>query len=97
MAVLKAATRNALPDSDFAGPDRSYPIENAAHARDALSRASHNASPALDASIKRKVAAEYPGIKQKASASTLLSRPKKKEQEKPKEKATAAMLTRRSQ
>lgn len=44
MAKLDAAQRNKLKSSQFAGPDRSYPIENASHARDALARASemHN-------------------------------------------------------
>ena len=32
MARLTAAQRNALPDSAFAGPNRSYPVEDKAHA-----------------------------------------------------------------
>lgn len=40
MAVLNAAQRNALPDSAFAGPDRSYPVNDASHARNALARVS---------------------------------------------------------
>jgi len=32
MARLTAAARNALPDSAFAGPNRSYPVEDKAHA-----------------------------------------------------------------
>lgn len=40
MAPLTSKARNALPTKDFAGPDRSYPIENASHARNALARAS---------------------------------------------------------
>lgn len=40
MAALTAARRNKLPSKDFAGPDRSYPVENASHARDAKARAS---------------------------------------------------------
>jgi hypothetical protein len=62
MAKLNAASRNRLPDSDFAGPGRSYPIEDANHARNALSRASQNASPAEQAAIRRKVNAKFPGI-----------------------------------
>jgi hypothetical protein len=39
MGVLKAKSRNALPSKDFGLPDtRQYPIENKAHARDALAR-----------------------------------------------------------
>jgi hypothetical protein len=39
MARLTAAKRNALPASDFAGPGRTYPDENRAHAIDAKARA----------------------------------------------------------
>jgi len=63
MAPLRAATRNALPAKSFAGPDRSYPIENASHARNALSRVA-NKSPGLKAEVRAKVAKKYPGIKQ---------------------------------
>ena len=40
MAKLSTKARNALPKKDFAGPDRSYPVENASHARNAKARAS---------------------------------------------------------
>ena len=62
MAKLKAKERNALPNSSFAGPDRSYPINDASHARNALSRASQNASPALQSKIKSKVKSRFPDI-----------------------------------
>jgi hypothetical protein len=62
MAKLTAKTRNALPTKDFAGPGRSYPIEDASHARNALSRASQNAMPALKAKIAAKVHKKFPGI-----------------------------------
>ena len=40
MAELKAKSRNKLPKSDFAEPDkRAYPIEDKAHARNAKARA----------------------------------------------------------
>lgn len=39
MAKLDAKERNALPKSEFAGPDRSYPIEDRAHAGNAKARA----------------------------------------------------------
>lgn len=35
---LDTAQRRALPAKDFAGPDRSYPVNDASHARDALAR-----------------------------------------------------------
>lgn len=41
MAKLNAKSRAAIPDSKFAGPGRSYPVEDKAHARAALSRVSH--------------------------------------------------------
>jgi hypothetical protein len=40
MARLDAAARKRLPAKDFAGPGRSYPIEDKAHARNAKARAS---------------------------------------------------------
>lgn len=39
MGKLDAAERKAIPTKEFAGPDRSYPVENKSHARNALSRA----------------------------------------------------------
>jgi hypothetical protein len=62
MSKLKAAQRNKLPAAAFAGPDRSYPIEDASHARNALARASQHASPELQAKIKAKVRRKYPNI-----------------------------------
>jgi hypothetical protein len=38
MAVLTAKTRKAIPTSQFAGPDRSYPVQDKNHARNALAR-----------------------------------------------------------
>jgi len=63
MAKLTAKKRNALPASTFAGPDRSYPIPNASHARNALARASQHAGPALKAKIRAKVHRKFPDIK----------------------------------
>jgi hypothetical protein len=62
MAKLTAKKRNALPDSSFAGPDRSYPINNPSHARNALARASQHAGPELKKKIKAKVHRRFPGI-----------------------------------
>jgi hypothetical protein len=39
MAKLTSKTRKQIPDKDFAGPGRSYPIEDRAHAIDAKARA----------------------------------------------------------
>jgi len=40
MAKLTAKARKRLPASDFAGPDRSYPVQDKPHARNAKARAS---------------------------------------------------------
>ena len=69
MAKLTTKERNKLPASTFAGPDRSYPIEDENHARNALVRAAQHASPALQASIKAKVRRKYPNIKVEGEAS----------------------------
>lgn len=62
MAKLTAKKRNALPSSTFAGPDRSYPINDQNHARNALSRVSQFGSPALKARVRAAVHRKYPGI-----------------------------------
>jgi|TARA_R110002020_G_scaffold122695_1_gene278448 hypothetical protein len=64
MAKLTAAKRKAIPSKDFAGPDRSYPINDASHARNALARVSQHGTPALKARVKSAVKRKYPGIKQ---------------------------------
>lgn len=61
MGKLDAQKRNALPKKDFAGPDRSYPINDASHARNALARAS---GKPVAKEVKAKVAAKFPGIVQ---------------------------------
>lgn len=40
MAKLTSQQRNKLPKSEFAGPDRSYPVNDKSHAANAKSRAS---------------------------------------------------------
>jgi hypothetical protein len=40
MAKLTKAERDKLPDSAFAGPNRSYPVPDQSHAKAAKSRAS---------------------------------------------------------
>jgi len=59
MARLTAAARRKIPTSEFAGPGRSFPIEDKAHARAALSLAHFAADPAA---IKAKVHAKYPSM-----------------------------------
>jgi hypothetical protein len=59
MAKLTMSERKALPKSDFAVPSKapgpgSYPINDKAHARNALSRASQFGSKAVKAIVKSK-------------------------------------------
>ena len=64
MARLTAKSRNALPGKAFAGPNRSFPIQDKAHARNALARVSQFGYPELKAKVRAKVHAKFPGIKQ---------------------------------
>ena len=73
MAKLTASARKKIPGKDFAGPDRSYPIEDKSHARNALSRVSANGSPALKKRVRATVHRKYPGIGKKSKASGKLS------------------------
>jgi hypothetical protein len=68
MAKLTAAARNKLPASDFAGPGRSYPIEDRSHAQNALARVSQHGSPAVKAQVRAKVHKEYPSMGGTSSA-----------------------------
>ena len=73
MARITTAKRKSLPSSSFALPGKgkgaggkgpgAYPIDTPGRARNALSRGAQNASPAQQATIRRKVAAKYPSIK----------------------------------
>ncbi len=68
MAKLTAAQRNALPRSDFAQPSkRKYPINDKAHARNALARVSQHGTADEKRKIRRKVAQRYPSITQTRS------------------------------
>ena len=56
----------ALPAKFFAEPDkRKYPIENEAHARNALSRVAQSGTPAEKAKVKAAVKKKYPSIGKK--------------------------------
>lgn len=64
-AKLTAKQRKKLPKSDFAEPEKdAYPIEDKAHARDALSRVSANGTAAEKSEVRDAVADKYPDIKQ---------------------------------
>lgn len=63
MAKLTSKARKALPSSSFAGPGRSYPIPDKAHAANAKARATQqvaagNLSPSTAATIKAKANAK---------------------------------------
>jgi hypothetical protein len=63
MAVLTAQGRKRIPKKNFALPQKDgYPIEDAAHARNALSRDAQYGSPAEKAKVRAAVARKYPGI-----------------------------------
>ena len=63
MAKLTSKGRSQIASKNFAGPDRSYPIENKSHARAALSMVSRYGTAAEKAEVRAKVAKKYPGIK----------------------------------
>jgi hypothetical protein len=62
MAKLTAKTRAAIPTKSFAGPGRSYPIEDVSHARAAKSMVSRYGSPELKARVDAAVARKFPGL-----------------------------------
>lgn len=62
MAKLTTKKRNAIKTKEFAGPDRSYPIEDRSHAANALSRVSQFGTEALKARVRAKVHKKYPGL-----------------------------------
>jgi len=70
--AITAKKRQSLKSSQFALPGKgtgpggkgpgSYPIDTPERARNALARGAQNATPAEQATIRRKVAAKYPNI-----------------------------------
>jgi len=70
--AITAKKRQSLKSSQFALPGKgtgaggkgpgSYPIDTPGRARNALARGAQNATPAEQATIRRKVAAKYPNI-----------------------------------
>jgi hypothetical protein len=63
MAKLTAASRNKIPTKNFAGPDRSYPVNDLNHARNALSRVSQFGTDSLKARVREKVFKKFPDLK----------------------------------
>ena len=64
MTKLTAATRKKIPTGKFALPGRRYPIEDEAHARNALARVSQDGTPAEKSAVRRKIGRLFPGLKQ---------------------------------
>ncbi len=63
MAKLSTTERKEIPAKSFAEPDkRKYPIENEAHAKNALSRVSQFGTSAEKIKVRRAVKKKYPSI-----------------------------------
>jgi hypothetical protein len=61
MGTLTTKQRNRIPHGDFAIPSkREYPINDAAHARDALARVSANGTSAEKAEVRSAVHKKFP-------------------------------------
>jgi hypothetical protein len=75
MAVLSNKKRQSLKSSQFALPGKgegkggkgagSYPIPDRTHAQNALARVAQHGTPAEKATVRRKVAAKFPGMGKK--------------------------------
>jgi hypothetical protein len=63
MAVLTARGRNRLAAAEFALPGKRYPVNDAPHARAALSRVAQHGTPAEKATVRRAVKRKFPGIR----------------------------------
>jgi hypothetical protein len=66
MAKLSTAARKEMPTKSFAEPDkRKYPIENEAHAKNALSRVSQFGTQAEKTKVRSAVKKKYPSLEKK--------------------------------
>lgn len=66
MTKLSYGARRALPKTAFAEPGkRKYPIPDASHARNALSRVSGNGTPSEKEMVRREVRRRFPKIGKK--------------------------------
>jgi len=61
-APLNAKRRNRLPASDFAGPNKTYPIDTEARARAAIARVRQFGSPELQRRVIAAVKRRYPNM-----------------------------------
>lgn len=70
MGKLTAKQRRTIPSQDFAlpatrsksGGKGGYPVNDPAHARNALSRVSQFGTPSQQAAVRAKVKKKFPGI-----------------------------------
>jgi len=63
MAKLTTKTRKALPNSAFVFPEkRSYPIQDAPHARNALARVAQHGTPYQKKKVNAAVHRRFPKI-----------------------------------
>jgi hypothetical protein len=63
MARLTSKKRKNLKSSEFAEPgEKAYPINDKAHARNALARVSQFGSESEKTAVRKKVHAKYPSI-----------------------------------
>lgn len=79
MAKLSTAKRKNLPKSSFAIPSKapgsgSYPVNDPAHARNALARVAQHGTPSEKATVRAKVHAKYPNIGKDKAANSLRAR-----------------------
>lgn len=65
MAKLTAKARKEISPGNFALPGRRYPIEDKAHARNALARVAQHGSAAEQRTVRAKVRSKYPDIGEK--------------------------------
>jgi len=70
MAPLTAAARRTLPLSAFAGPGRTYPIEDRSHAANAKARVSQYGTPAQKARVRAAVTRKYPTLGNRTKSRT---------------------------
>lgn len=62
MAKLTTKERKKIPAGSFALPGRRYPIEDKAHARNALARVAQHGTPAEKAKVRAAVDRKFPAI-----------------------------------
>jgi hypothetical protein len=65
MTKLTTRGRKSLPSGSFALPGRRYPIEDLAHARNALARVAQDGTAEEQAKVRREVERLYPQLKPK--------------------------------